>query len=533
MVLFGIFMIQGEYGKLYSSGGRIKAVIVFPNSYYLGMSSLGFQVICYEINQHPDASCERAFFQESNALPRSFETQRPLSKFDIIGFSISFELDYFNILQTLLMAGIPLKSSERSHKDPFIIAGGISPSFNPEPLSDCIDAFFIGDGEEVIHEFLSAYQDHQSDRRELIKALSKIKGIYIPSLYEASYSDDGTLSGFFPETKIERRVITNLDQYETTSRILTPDTEFANTFLMEVSRGCAHRCKFCVGSYVQKFRFRSADSIIGMSQSDLAQKAQKIGLVGSSITDHPHIDKIVESLVDMGRKITVASMRADSVSEAMLTALVLSKQKSITLAPEAGSDRLRKVIGKDISLDSVFGVIESAIAKGIKGIKLYFMIGLPTETQDDVDAIVSVVGNAKKLMQSTLKLSTSLRLSISVSPFVAKPQTPFQWFAMENEKSLTKKLQYLKREIAKIGGVRWSSSSARLSTIQGVLSLGDRKLAKVLYDMQVKNLSWDRSLNENGIRQEFYIERQKEYDERFPWDHIQPVLSKERLFIQA
>jgi radical SAM superfamily enzyme YgiQ (UPF0313 family) len=236
-------MLQGEYGKLYSSGGRIKAVIVFPNSYYLGMSSLGFQVICYEINQHPDASCERAFFQESNALPKSFETQKPLSNFDIIGFSISFELDYFNILQTLHKAGIPLKSSERNHKDPFVIAGGISPSFNPEPLSDCIDAFFIGDGEEVIHEFLSAYQDHQSDRRELIKALSKIKGIYIPSLYEASYSDDGTLSGFFPETKIERRIIADLDQYETTSRILTPETEFQEAVRIDANSVLAVICK--------------------------------------------------------------------------------------------------------------------------------------------------------------------------------------------------------------------------------------------------------------------------------------------------
>ena len=427
-------------------------------------------------------------------------------------------------------AGIPLKSSERNHKHPFIIAGGISPSFNPEPLSDFIDAFFIGDGEEVIHEFLSAYQNHQSDRQELKKALSEIKGIYIPSLYEASYNEDGTLSGFFPETKIERKIIANLDQYETTSKILAPDTEFANAFLLEVSRGCAHRCKFCVGSYVQKCRFRSADSIIEMAQSDLAQKAHKIGLVGSSVTDHPYIDKILESLIGMGRKITVASMRADSVSEAMLAALALSKQETITLAPEAGSNRLRKVIGKTISLDNIFGVIESAIERGIKSVKLYFMIGLPTETQEDIDAIILLVNGAKRLIQSTQKSSASLRLSVSISPFVPKPQTPFQWFQMDTEKSLTQKLQYLKREIAKIGGIRWTSSSARLSTIQGVLSLGDRKLAKVLYDMQVKNLSWDRSLRENAIKREFYIERQREYDELFPWDHLQPVLPKDRLF---
>jgi len=507
-------MLQNEYGSLYKPGGKIKTVIVFPNSYYLGMSSLGFQVICYEINQHPVISCERAFLQESYAIPKSLETQRPLSNFNIIGFSISFELDYFNILKILLNAGIPLKSSERNNKHPFIIAGGICPAFNPEPLADFIDAFFIGDGEEVIHEFLSVYQIYQSDRQKLLEALSEIKGVYIPSLYKPSYNEDGTLSAIFPEIKIEHRTV-ELDKYETASRVITPDTEFANTFLLEISRGCVHRCKFCVSCYVQKYRIRSADNIIEIAKSDLAQKAKKIGLVGSSVTDHQDIDKIVEALVGMGRKITVASLRADSVSEVVLDALVSSDLETITLAPEAGSDRLRKVIGKNISIDKIYDVIKSAIKKGIKGIKLYFMVGLPTETHDDIEAIVSVVKDIKKLIKS------KARLSISVSPFVPKPKTPFQWYPMENEKLLAQKLLYLKRELAKVGGIRFSANSARMSAIQGVLSRGDRRLAKVLYDMQIKNLSWQRSLKENNINAEFYIGRQRDFNEKFPWDHIQ------------
>ncbi|MGB9594656.1 MAG: radical SAM protein [Candidatus Poribacteria bacterium] len=470
-------------------------------------------MICYEINQNPVSSCERAFFQESNALPKSLETQRPLSDFHIIGFSISFELDYFNILKTLLKAGIPIRSRERNHKYPFIIAGGICPSFNPEPLADFIDAFFIGDGEETIHEFLSIYEIYQSNRPKLLEALSEIKGIYIPSLYKPSYNEDGTLSNTFPEAKIEHRTV-NLNSCETASKIITPDTEFANTFLLEVSRGCANRCKFCVSCFVQKYRIRSADNIIEMAKSDLARKAQKIGLVGSSVTDHPDIDKIAEALIRMGRKITVASLRADSVSEFVLDALVSSNLETITLAPEAGSDRLRKVIGKNIPIDKIYDVVQSAIKKGIKGIKLYFMIGLPTETQDDIEEIISVVKNVKKLTKP------KGRISISISPFVPKPKTPFQLYAMESEKSLAKKLLYLKGELAKIGGVRFSTNSARMSAIQGVLSRGDRRLANVLYDMQTKNMSWQRSLKENNVNAEFYIGRQRDFNEKLPWDCI-------------
>ena len=521
-------MPKEEYGRLYKPGGKIKVALVFPNSYYLGMSSLGFHVICHEFNQHPDVSCERVFFQESDPTIRSFETQRPLSNFDIIGFSVSFELDYFNIIKILHQARIPLKTGERSFRDPLIIAGGICPSFNPEPLSDFIDAFVIGDGEEAINEFISEYQDYQqSNKQELLLNLSHIKGVYVPSLYEHFYNEDGTINRIHPQTQIERRII-ELDQFDTISRILTYGTEFANTFLVEVSRGCAHRCNFCVGSYVQKCRFRSADSIIELTKSDLAGKAQKIGLVGSSVTDHPQIDYIVSSLMNMGRKLTIASMRADSVSETMLDALALSKQETITLAPEAGSERLRRVIGKYISLNVIYEVIESAIKKGIKGVKLYFMIGLPTETHEDIESIVSVVTDVKKLTQKTKSQHTS-RITISISPFVPKPQTPFQWHPMDDVKLLIQKLNFLKQEIGKLGGVRLTSSSAKWSIIQGVLSCGDRRLSNILYDMEIKDVSWDRAFKENNINQEFYVKRHRRLDEIFPWDQIKPSVPKERL----
>lgn len=524
-------ILQSEYGRLLAYEGKTKAVIVFPDSYYLGMSSLGFQVICDEINHHPDISCERAFFQESDDYPKSFETQKNLSYFDIIAFSISFELDYFNVIKCLYKSGIPIQKGDRSSKDPLIIAGGICPSFNPEPLADFIDAFIIGDGEEVIHEFISEYQKHQQlDRQELLAKLSEISGVYIPSLYEPVYNEDGTFGGIYPQVAIERRTISNLDNFCTTSKILSPYTEFANTFLIEVSRGCAHRCKFCVGSHIQKCRHRSADAILELAKSELAQKADKIGLLGSSVTDHPRIDEIVTSLVSIGKKISVASMRADSISDKMLDALASSNQETITIAPEAGSDRLRKAIGKDISIDVIFEVAESSIKKGIKGVKLYFMVGLPNETQEDVDDIVKAVSKMKKMMSAYASIYP--RLSVSVSPFVPKPQTPFQWYQMEDVNIITKKLQYLKREFGKIGGIRFSSSSAKWSVIQGVFARGDRRLGNVLSDMQTKNITWNQSLKLNNLNQNFFLQRNMKSTELLPWDHIKTAIPKERLIAQ-
>ncbi len=523
-------ILQAEYGKLYKHGGKTKIVLVFPNSYYLGMSSLGFQVICDEINQHPETSCERAFFQESDSLPKSFETQRNLSDFDIVAFSISFELDYFNITKSLYQSGIPLKTDDRTARYPLIIAGGICPSFNPEPLSDFIDAFIIGDGEEVIHEFISEYQNGQNlERGELLSNLSKIKGVYVPSLHKPVYKEDGTLKGLYPKTSIERRIISKLEDFDTTSKILTPYTEFSNTFLIGVSRGCVHRCRFCVGSHIQRCRFMPADAILRLSQSEIADKADKIGLLGSSVTDHPHIDKIITSLVNTGRKITVASMRADSVSDKVLDALVSSGQETITLAPEVGSDRLRKIIDKEIPLETIFVVAKSALKKGIKGIKLYYMIGLPTEEQEDIDEIVKSVVAIKKLMMDSTERNVSPRLTISVSPFVPKPQTPFQWYPMDDVKSLTQKLQYLRREFGKIGGIRFSSASAKWSAIQGVLARGDRRLGKVLSDIQTKNFSWNKAFKLNDLNYEFYLQKIRKTDDLLPWDHIETAVSQERL----
>jgi len=541
-------LLREEHGNLYRPGGNVKAVLVFPNSYYLGMSSLGFQVVCHEINQHPDASCERAFLEESQESCVSFETRQPLSGFDIIGFSVSFELDYFNVLRALHTAKIPLKAKDRGSEDPVIIAGGICASFNPEPLASFMDAFVVGDGEEAVHDVIYEYQDWRStrkDRHDLLLRLSAIRGVYVPLLYDVAYREDGILSGIYPQRdvkpKIERRIVSELDKFDATSKILTPNTEFVNTFLVEVIRGCAHRCRFCVSSHIQGCRIRSAEKVLeAISGSDLLAQARsadrpyRIGLVGSSVTDHSQIDKIATSLVDAGNRISIASMRADSVSDALLDALASSDQETITLAPEAASDRLRRAIGKDIPLEAVFQVIKLALKKGITNVKLYFMVGLPAETPEDVDSIITVVERIRRLMfTSPRPLASKLpRLTISISPFVPKPHIPFQWLPMEDVEILSRKIQLLNRGLKKIGGVRVTSTSARWSAVQGVLSRGDRRLADVLYDMQVRGLSWNGSLKKNGLSQEFYLYRARRFDELLPWDHLEAGISKARLMEQ-
>ncbi len=531
-------LLREEYGNLYKQRGNIRAALVFPNSYYLGMSSLGFQVIVDEINRHPGASCERVFYQGPDVIPKSFETQELLSEFDIVGFSISFELDYLNVVRILHAAKIPLRAEDRGLRDPLVIAGGICSSFNPEPLSGFVDVFVVGDGEEVVHGLISEYQNWrqtQDDRQSLFYRLSKIKGIYIPSLYRISYRGDGRLSEISPKTgvksRIERSSVSELDRFDTTSKILTPNTEFARSFLVEIARGCAHRCRFCVVSYSQGCRIKSEDVVIKLAQSKLARRAEKIGLVGSSVADHPKIDKIASSLVDMGKKISIASMRADSVSDALLDALAAGGQETITLAPEAASARLREVIGKNISLEAIFQVIRSALKRGIANIKLYFMVGLPTETQDDVDSIVTVAKRVRRLMLDSPRprVSRAPGLIVSISPFVPKPHTPFQWCQMEDVKTLSQKLQFLRKELGKIGGIRVPTSSARLSAVQGVLSRGDRRLVDVLHDIGEKSISWNQALRENGLSQSFYLQRQRQLDELFPWDHLNLGVPKARL----
>jgi radical SAM superfamily enzyme YgiQ (UPF0313 family) len=563
----------------------IKFALIYPNSYYLGMSNLGFQSIYYELNQRPDTYCDRVFlnstapeggrqkaraqahggskeevftsaicFDHNSHSPRysssflnsrgsikgvtgSLFTQHDLREFDILGFSISFENDYFNIPKILNLAKIPPKASLRAENYPLVIAGGISISYNPEPLAHFVDAFVIGEAEITIHNLLSAYiawKESHLSKQALLKNLAQLYGIYVPSFYDIEYNSDGTVKRIRNKdgapAKIKASVIENIDDIETSSKILTGNTEFANTYLIEIARGCGRQCRFCVSDYARRPpRYRSLQNTI-----QLAKQAQgytnRIGLLGTAVSDHPQIDEIAQNLVKLKFRISCASLRVETVRPPLLDALAESGQNTITIAPEVATERLQKVINKPIEIAQLHYVFEEALKRNISNIKLYFMIGVPSETEADIEAIVEMVSTLRTIMLPYAKKRGRIgKLTCVISPFVPKPHTPFQWVQMENAKTISRKLNFLKRHLNLLGSVQMSSTSARLANMEGVLARGDRRLGPVIYDVAINRLPWNKALRKHGVDANFYAQRERSFDEILPWSHIDLGVNEEYL----
>ena len=510
--------------------------LVYPSTYQLGMSSLGMQVIQATLNGRDDTSCERVFIPERQYVQElirkkkplfSLETQKPLNTFDIVGFSVSFESDYVNIVRTLKLGNIPQLTKERTEWDPLIIAGGINISYNPEPLADFIDVFVVGEAELTIHAFMDKFHEWKmsnSPKAELLESIGKEPGFYVPSFYNVAYRDDGTVANVqahtgFP-TKVSSAAVPMLDNVETCTHIHTPNTEFSNAHLIEIVRGCGRQCRFCVADYARRWpRHRSVDSTLA-----LAEKARgitdRIGLVGASISDHPQINDIASGLVDKGFRISCASLRAETVETPLLDALADSDQGTITIAPEVATEDLQKVVNKAIPRERLYHVFEEALKRDILNLRLYFLIGVPYETPADVTAIVDMAKEMRTLLLPHAKRSGKIgRISFTISPMVPKPHTPFQWVAMEPPKTIAKKLDYLKREINRLGSIKVSSASARMAHQEAVLARGDRRLGKVILEMANGN-SWNNAFRQYGLTPDFYALRQRNFSEINPWDHL-------------
>jgi len=486
-----------EINLVPKSGGRLKFALAYPNFYRVGMSNLGIHIIYELLNLRQDTSCER-FFLSDNLL--SVETQTPLNKFQVIGFAVSFEPDYFNVVKMLRAGKINPRAAERTDFDPIIIAGGPCATFNPEPLAEIFDAFIIGEGEVILPPLIDEIISSENlPRLERLEKLSQIAGVYVPA---------------FPK-KVSRQWVKNLDEYSAHSTVLTDDAEF-NMYLIETARGCGRHCRFCMAGYCfRKPRNRSLD-VLKNEIRDAKKFGKKIGLMGAAISDYPQIDELCKFILGEGLTMSVASFRADSVTAELVKSLTASGLKTLTIAPEVGSEKMRRVVNKGITEENIFNAVELGLRAGIKNFRLYFMIGLPFEELADVEEILNLTRRIKKFCGG--------RLTLSVNPFVPKPFTPFQWSPFAGKKYLEAALKILRGGLKSIGGVEIIFESIRAAEVQAILSRGDRKLSEIILRSETEQ-EFRKNFN---LDKEFYL-CQRNLDENLAWDFLNQGFDKKYL----
>ena len=536
--------------------GDIAACLIYPNIYRLGMANLGFQAVYQIFDRDAHVAIDRAFLPESDerelmttrGLPlRSFEQDRPLSDFDILAFSISFETDYLNVLQILELARIPLRRSDRAGRNyPLIIAGGSAVFLNPEPIADFIDLFLIGEGEEMLPEFLARYPDCRArggKGESMMAELAQVVGVYRPDLFAPHYDESGRLRevGYIGSgaPRVKRRLIKDLDRFTTSSLILTDESVFGDMYLVEASRGCQWGCRFCAAGFMYRpIRYRSPDKIVAEAERGLSER-NVIGLVGAEMASVPGVASIAQTVADRGGRLSPSSLKADCISPELARALARNGNNSVTIAPEAGSERMRKVINKNLNEAEILRAAHTMVGEGVENLKLYFMLGLPEERDDDVLGIAHLT--AKILDQSAAAKQRIGRVTISLNPFVPKPWTPFQWDPMEEGRSVKRKIGLLRRHLARLGRIELDAESPREAYFQTLVSRGDRRVGNILERLNAERRYEAGSIWHGlaAIRREFesgagkglpnpdaYVHRAYAHDELLPWDFIDHHIEK-------
>jgi radical SAM superfamily enzyme YgiQ (UPF0313 family) len=517
-------------------GGRLRVALAFPNTYWVGMSNLGFQTIYRLLNAEDDIVCERFFLppkQELAALIASrtplvtLESQSQVADYDVIAFSVSFEWDYVNVLTLLRLAGVPARAAERSARHPLVVIGGAVTFVNPEPLAPFADVIAAGEGEVLVPALGRAFGE-ATGRADLLRRLSRERGFYVPSFYEPQHAADGSLTGFasvagtnapVPVRKAALKTTEAIDPPATS--IFTPDTEFGSRFLVEVVRGCANLCRFCWAGYnYLPVRAFPTDRILQLAEQARVH-ASRVGLVSIALCDHPDIERILARLLEMGYAISPASLRLDDLTEPIVRVLRESGERTITIAPETGSDRLRRVINKTVTNDEILDRAELIFASGIENLKLYYMIGLPTETDDDLVAIRDLTLQLRvRMMKHARSRGQVGRIIGSVNPLIPKPGTAYQWIPMEDPAIVDRKIKRLRNLTSGIDNVYFNIKSERHSYFQALLSLGDRRVAAAIEIAERNGQNWRAAVAESGVDADFYIFRDRTNDAVLPWDII-------------
>lgn len=534
---------EGHCKKVW--GDALTVCLAYPNVYRTGMSNLGFQTIYGLINTVPGCLCERVFLPEAEdeteftrvgAALFSLESQRPLTDFDIIAFSLPFENDYPNILKILSMSGITLLSRERKEKEPLILGGGIAATLNPEPLADFFDLFILGEAEEAIIQFLDACLEARNpalSRKDFLFSLQKeVEGIYVPRFYTVSYGNNHLIESMAPVSnqlprKIKKRSVSNINAFLTEQCIATRDTELGGMFISEVSRGCRRGCRFCAAGFVfRPARFRKAE-LLKTSFLKALEKGKKIGLLGTAVSDHPEIISLCRFIRERKGRVAIGSLRLDKLNLELVHLLKEGGVETIALAPEAGSSRLREVIHKGITEEHIFRAVEMLADAGIPNIRLYFMVGLPTEDDEDIEAIIDLT---KKIRHHADKHSLGRRsfkrITLSINQFIPKAATPFQWHPLTDLNTVKKRVKMINAAFRRESSIRVIHDLPKWNYVQALLSLGDRRVSAIMLAVYRYGGNWPQALKKVNINPDFYVYRQKELSEILPWDFVDHGVGK-------